>query len=113
MPEFRVLCAPDSFKESLPALRVARAMAAGAEAARPDVRAEVCPMADGGEGTLATLMEPLGGTTYLAPVLGPLGDPVEAHYGVAADGRVGIVELAEASGLALVPADRRDPTRTT
>src|SRR5690349_4401606 len=99
----RVLCAPDSFKESISASEVARAMARGAQAASPAVQPEVCPIADGGEGTLDALIAAMGGQILRAPVFGPLGEPVHARYGIAADGRTGVVELAEASGLALVP----------
>lgn len=110
---FTVLCAPDKFKESVSALEAAQAMAAGAQAADTRVQADVCPVGDGGEGTLDSLIAALGGSIERAKVLGPLGEPRQARYGLAADGRTGIVELAEASGLALVPPDRRDPTRTT
>jgi glycerate kinase len=110
---FRVLCAPDKFKGTLGAVGAAEAMARGARLAGPNVSAETCPVADGGEGTLDALVVAMGGTIQRATVIGPLGEPVEARYGIAGDGRTAIVELAEASGLTLVPAERRDPTRTT
>ncbi len=88
-------------------------MARGARRAGPDVIADVCPVADGGEGTLDALATALGAAIFEDTVTGPLGDPVQARYGVTADGRTAIVELAEASGLMRVPPDRRDPTNTT
>lgn len=108
-----MLCAPDKFRGTLSAVDAAEAMACGARHAGPDVIAEVCPVADGGEGTLDALATALGATIHRATVTGPLGDPVKARYGVTADGRTGIVELAEASGLTLVPPERRVPTLTT
>lgn len=88
-------------------------MAAGAETAANGATADICPVGDGGEGTLTALIGALGGTIERARVVGPLGEPTEARYGRVADGRTGIIELAEASGLALVAPHRRDPTRTT
>jgi len=108
-----VICAPDSFKESLSAAEVARAMAAGADAAGVDVEVIVCPVADGGEGTLDVLISALGGRTQRAAVLGPLADARDASYGIAADGCTGIVEMAQASGIMLLSHERRDPTYTT
>jgi glycerate kinase len=107
----RVLCAPDSFKESISAHEAARAMAAGVLAAGAD--ADVCPIADGGEGTLDALVGALGGSIHQATVVGPLGEAHTARFGISPDGSTGIVELAEASGMTLVPAEQRDPTRTT
>jgi glycerate kinase len=72
-------------------------------------------MADGGEGTLETLVEALGGRVERIRVSGPLGDPVEAAFGLvhAAEGATGVVEMARASGLGLVPEERRRPRRAT
>ncbi len=106
-----VLCAPDSFKGTLSAPDVAAAMAAGAAEAVPAVTCDLCPIADGGEGSLRVMTAALGGAIRETTVTGPLGEPVRARFGVA--GTTGVVELAEASGLGLVPPDRRDPTRTT
>lgn len=104
----KVLCAPDSFKESLTAVEVAAAMAAGVGKG-----CDQCPIADGGEGSLDVLADALGGQVYGVNVTGPLGEPVEARFATGPDDRIGIVELAEASGLGLVPPDRRDPARMT
>jgi glycerate 2-kinase len=110
----RVLCAPDSFKETLSAVGVAKAMAQGAEAAGAEV--DFCPIADGGEGTLDALIVAMAGKLKSVRVLGPLGEPMSAGLGIcSADDEtlIGIVELARAAGLELVAPDARDPTRTT
>ncbi len=71
------------------------------------------PMADGGEGTVQALVDATGGETVRLTATGPLGEPVEAFYGLLGDGRTAAIEMAAASGLPLVAADRRDPTVTT
>lgn len=109
----RVLIAPDSFKGSLSAPDVAAALAAGWRRVRPDDAVVEMPVADGGEGTLDGLVHAWGGRIFAKTVTGPLGDPVEARLGVTPDGRTAVVEMAEASGLLLVPPSRRDPTATT
>jgi glycerate kinase len=109
----RILCAPDSFKGSVTAGEAAAAMAAGVGRSGHAAEADVCPVADGGEGTLATLAAATGARIVSVEVTGPLGRPVTARYGVTAHGRLGIVELAEASGLGLVPEAARDPGATT
>ncbi|MGH2661832.1 MAG: glycerate kinase family protein [Actinomycetota bacterium] len=111
----RVVVAPDKFEGTLTAPQVARALAAGWR--RADPRAEVAevPVADGGKGTLATLLVALGGRSERVRVTGPLGDPVDADFGLAETDRglTAIVEMAEASGLSLVSEGRRDPLRAT
>lgn len=111
----RVLAAPDKFKETLTAGEAARAIAVGWHRIRPQDEVVELPMADGGEGTLETLIGALGGRIHHASVTGPLGDPVEAGFGIAdgPDGRVAVVEMALASGLGLLHADRRDVKRAT
>jgi glycerate kinase len=111
-----VLCAPDKFRGTLTAAEAAEAMARGAEAAGTAgqrIRVDRCPVADGGEGTVEALSAALGGEIRPARVVGPLGGDREASYGVSGDGTTGVVELAAASGLGLVPPEERDPTRTT
>jgi glycerate 2-kinase len=103
------IVAPDKFRGSLTAAQVADAMAAGLEAAGLAVRR--VPLADGGEGTLDALLAARGGSTRTATVTGPLGEPVEAEWGLLPDG-TGVVEMARASGLALV-ANRNDPLRAS
>jgi glycerate kinase len=109
----RIIVAPDSFKGSASALRVAQAMARGVLAVFPDAEVVKVPIADGGEGTVAALLDATGGQARRAVVRGPLGDQVEAGWGLLGDGRTAVIEMAAASGLPLVPADRRDPGRAS
>jgi len=116
----KVVVAPDSFKESLSAREAAEAIAAGLCDAwsAVGVRGEELeivrvPMADGGEGTVETILAAIGGKLHEIEVTGPLGEPVEASFGLSADGRTAVIEMASAAGLHLVPAERRDPTKTT
>ncbi|MBV8607160.1 MAG: glycerate kinase [Singulisphaera sp.] len=109
----RVVVAPDKFKGSLSAPEAARAMARGVAAAVPAAAIDVVPMADGGEGTVEALVAATSGTSREAVVAGPLGEPVRARFGMLGDGHTAVLEMAAASGLALVPRDRRDPSRTS
>jgi len=111
----KIVIAPDSFKESLSAAQVARALAEGARCACPAAEIDLCPMADGGEGTVDAMVAATGGTTQTVQVCGPLGEPVRARFGLLGGGGppAAVIEMAAASGLALVPAGRRDPLRTT
>lgn len=109
----RVVIAPDSFKGSLSAPEVARAMARGVRVVFPDAGVVVLPIADGGEGTVEALVGATGGRTETRMVKGPRGEPVAARWGVLGDGVTAVVETAAASGLTLLPPDRRDPRVTT
>ncbi|MAB99042.1 MAG: glycerate kinase [Pseudomonadaceae bacterium] len=108
----KIVIAPDSFKESLSALEVAEAIAKGWASVYPD--AEICllPMADGGEGTVDALLAATGGERRECQVRGPLGAPVEAHWGWLA-GNTAVIEMAAASGLHWVPSGQRDATVTS
>ncbi|HET7454203.1 MAG TPA: glycerate kinase [Solirubrobacterales bacterium] len=101
--------APDSFKGTLAAAEVAGALAAGIEAAGGE--ADRCPVADGGEGTMAVLLGALGGERRRARVHDPLRRPIEAEYALLDDGETAIVEMAQASGLSLVAPEQRDAER--
>jgi glycerate kinase len=101
-----ILVAPDSFKGTLSAAEVAAAIGRGLE--QRDRPVDLCPIADGGEGTLEALVEGMGGERQTDTVSDPLGRPVEAAFAVGAGG-VGIVETAAASGLGLVAPPDRDP----
>ena len=103
----KLVIAPDSFKESLSARAVAEAIAAGWARVYPDAELLLCPMADGGEGTVDALLSATGGKLQQTRVSGPLGDPVEAHWGLLPDAQA-IIEMAEASGLHRVEPARRD-----
>jgi len=111
----RVLVAPDKFKGTLTAEEAAEAIARGWERGDPTAEIETVPMADGGEGTLDALIAALGGERLTQEVSGPLGDPVGAEFAVVLTetGPLGVVEMARASGLALISPARRDPRRTT
>jgi glycerate kinase len=111
----RVLVAPDKFKGTLTAEEAAQAIAQGWERGDPAAEVEAVPMADGGEGTLDALVAALGGERFTREVTGPRGDPVEAEFAVVPTegGSLGVVEMARASGLALISPPRRDPKRTT
>jgi glycerate kinase len=106
----RAVVCPDKFRGSLRADEVAAAMAAGVRRAGFDDVVEL-PLADGGEGTLDTLLAARGGSRRTTRVTGPLGDPVDAHWGVLTGG-VAVVEMAQASGLALTRG-KNDPLRAS
>ena len=102
-----VLVAPDSFKGTFRAAEVAGAIGRGLERAGlmpPDL----CPLADGGEGTMEALLLALGGETAGVEVQDPLGRPVQAQFGLVEDGGTAVIEMASASGLGLVAEDERD-----
>jgi len=109
----RIVVAPDKFKGSLTAVDAADAMTRGALAALPSAEVERVPMADGGEGIVDALVGATGGSYREAEVTGPLGEPVRARFGMLGDGQTAVIEMAAASGLALVPAEARNPLRTT
>jgi len=136
----RIIIAPDSFKESLSATEVASAMAEGVLAGCKQASIDLCPMADGGEGTVEAMVAATGGQFRTADVFDPLGAPIRARYGLlgttsqanlpgeigligaklategetgGATGKTAVIEMAAASGLALVPLDKRDPRTTT
>src|SRR4051812_49959507 len=107
-----VLVAPDSFKGTFSAVEVAEAIGRGLRAAGLD--ADLCPVADGGEGTMETLLASIGGeTVQVDDVRGPLGAPVRAPFALVDAGRRALVEMAAASGLALIAEDERDPWAAT
>jgi glycerate kinase len=105
-----VLVAPDSFKGTLSAVTVAERIGRGLE--RAGCQVELCPVADGGEGTLEVLLDALGAELVTAWVSDPLGRPIEASFGVGARG-VAIVEMAAASGLSLLERRELDPLRAS
>ena len=109
----KILIAPDKFKDALSADEVCAAIAAGVRIARPDTEIDLCPLADGGEGTGAILADALGAEQRGATVLDPLGREREARWWFDPQRQQGIVEMAEASGLYLLANHQRDPMRTT
>ncbi|HAP32513.1 MAG TPA: glycerate kinase [Firmicutes bacterium] len=132
----RIVLAPDSFKGSLSASQVAESMARGIKCAlgrqdqhrdhdqeadrevissRKQTTVETVkkPLSDGGEGLVNVLVGATGGELLYERVTGPLGEAVDACWGVLGDGKTGVIEMAAASGLTLVPAGRRNPLLTT
>ncbi|CAI0714961.1 Glycerate kinase [Serratia liquefaciens] len=109
----KVVIAPDSFKESLSALEVAEAIERGFRQIFPQVHYVKLPMADGGEGTVDSMVAATGGEIVTVAVTGPLGQPVQAFYGLLGEGETAVIEMAAASGLHLAPKAQRDPRMTT
>jgi glycerate kinase len=105
----KVVIAPDKFKGSLTAAQVAESMARGVIRAAPGSTIDLVPMADGGEGTVDALVAATSGSYGQAEVTGPLGERVMARFGRLGDGRAAAIEMAAASGLVLVPLERRNP----
>ena len=108
-----VVVAIDSLKGSLSSLEAGEAIKTGVERALPDAHVVVRPVADGGEGTVEAVTAGMGGRVRTVTVTGPLGEPVACPYGILADGRTAVIEMAGAAGLPQVPEDRRDPMVTT
>lgn len=109
----KIVIAPDSYKESLSALQVASEIENGFRAIFPDAEYVKLPVADGGEGTVEAMVAATQGKIVRLRVTGPLGEPVEAFYGLSGDESCAFIEMAAASGLELVPPARRDPLVTT
>jgi glycerate kinase len=109
----KVVVAPNAFKGSLTATQAAHAIALGVRDVFPKADVVEVPVADGGDGTVEALVSALHGEYRTAGVEGPLGDVVKATYGLTDHARMGIVELASASGLTLIPTERRDPRRAS
>ncbi|OMP68365.1 glycerate kinase [Domibacillus epiphyticus] len=109
----KIVIAPDSFKESLSARQVAEAVEKGMRTVLPDIDYVKVPMADGGEGTVQSLVDATGGRIIEKTVTGPLGEPVDAFFGLTGTGKTAVIEMAAASGLHLVPLEKRNPLFTT
>jgi glycerate kinase len=109
----KIVIAPDSFKESMTALEAANAIEKGIKRIIPEAECVKVPMADGGEGTVQSLVDATGGKIVEATVTGPLAEPVKAFYGISGDGKTAVIEMAAASGLHLVPTEKRNPLITT
>ena len=109
----KIVIAPQGFKAGLSGLEAAEAIARGVLAAVPDAETVLAPVADGGDGTLNALVDATGGQVFTSVVTGPLGQALEARWGVMGDGATAVIEMALASGLALVPQRRRNPRVTT
>src|ERR1700694_5717538 len=109
----KVVIAPNAFKGTLTAPQAASAIARGVREVFPEAEIVEIPVADGGDGTMEALGAANRGEYRRARVEGPLGDPVEARFGLIDSGSTAVVELATASGLILIPPERRDPRRAS
>lgn len=110
----KIVVAPDKFKGSLPADQVAAAIAEGIRRVDPKIEIDQCPLADGGEGFVSALVAATGGRLIARRVTGPLPEmKVEATFGLLGDGQTAVIEMATASGLALLKAEERNPLYTT
>lgn len=105
----KIIVAPDSFKGSLSATGAAQAMAAGIHELDSGVDVVLLPAADGGEGTMNTMVEATGGKLVAKQVEDPIGRPISASYGILGDGKTCVIEIAEASGLPLLKKHERNP----
>lgn len=107
-----ILIATDSFKGSLSAIDVTRYIEEGLKRYRPSFDIVKIPVADGGEGTVDSILFATGGALRTVPVTGPLGDTVQASYGILPNGSAAL-EMAAASGLTLLEESRRNPWKTS
>lgn len=109
----KIIIAPDSYKESLTAMEVATAIETGFRQVLPNAEYIKLPMADGGEGTVQSLVDASSGRIIECTVTGPLGEQVNGFFGLMGDGKTAIIEMAAASGLHLVSPEQRNPMLTT
>jgi glycerate kinase len=109
----RIVVAPNAFKGSLSAVEAAEAIREGIVAVVGDAEIVSVPIADGGDGTVDALVAATNGERRVIRVRGPLGELVDAEYGVIDGGQTAVIEMARAAGLALVPPARRNPAVTT
>ncbi|EFC4135316.1 TPA: glycerate kinase [Escherichia coli] len=105
----KIVIAPDSFKESLSAEKCCQAIKAGFSTLFPDAHYICLPIADGGEGTVDAMVAATGGNIVTLEVCGPMGEKVNAFYGLTGDGKTAVIEMAAASGLMLVAPEKRNP----
>ncbi|MBQ9115757.1 MAG: glycerate kinase [Clostridia bacterium] len=109
----RVAIAIDSFKGSLTTFEAGKAAADGIRRVYPDAEIDICPLADGGEGTVSAIVGALDGKFQRITASDPLGRPIECEYGIVKDGSVAVIEMSAAAGLPLLSIGERDPMRTT
>ena len=109
----KIVIAPQAFKGSLSALNVANAVTEGVQRIFPRAQIVICPVADGGDGTLETLVESSGGKIMETNVTDPKGKSIVAQWGAMGDGNTAVIEMARTSGLALLTLEERDPLNAT
>lgn len=112
-PKLKIVIAPDSFKQALTAQQVATALYRGWSRVYPQADYQLVPMADGGEGTVQSLIDATGGQRLEAIVSGPLGTPVHGFWGLLGDGKTAVIEMAAAAGLEYLSDSARDPMHAT
>ncbi|MCK4880354.1 MAG: glycerate kinase [Bacteroidales bacterium] len=108
-----ILIAPDSFKDCLSAIEVASALGRGIQKILPDALCTLVPMADGGEGTVESVIDATSGERIKLKVMDPLMREVPSFYGITGDGETAVIEMAAASGIELLKGDERDPWITS
>ncbi|MCO7176420.1 glycerate kinase [Sporolactobacillus kofuensis] len=113
MNTFKIVIAPDSFKECLTALEAAQAIKEGMQHVWPDADYVLVPMADGGEGTVRSLVDAGEGELITQKVTGPLGKPISAFFGLINNGSTAVIEMAAASGIEHLTPTERNPLITT
>ena len=109
----KFIIAPDSYKGCLRSIEVCQYLADGIKQVRPDAEIKKLPMADGGEGSVEAIVLSTDGEFHKLKVHGPLGDQVEALYGVAGNSNTAVMEMASASGIELLPGEKLNPLKTT
>jgi glycerate 2-kinase len=109
----RILIAPDKFKGSLTAREVAENIAKGLREALPDVKIDIVPMADGGEGTAQAICEARGGSWVKCKAHDPLSREIEVRYAWVEDRKLAVMEMSEAAGMRRLSEDERDPVHAT
>ncbi len=109
----KVTVAIDSFKGSLSTFQAGNAVLEGIREVYKNAEVNVCPLADGGEGTVTAIVSALNGETCKIEVCGPLGESVNSEYGYIPSKKLAVIEMSSASGLTLVPIDKRNPLNTT
>jgi len=109
----KAVIAIDSFKGSLSTFEAGKAVAEGIRLAYPDAVTVISPLADGGEGTVDAVITATEGIRRKTAVWGPLGDKVEAEYGIIPRSKTAVMEMAAAAGITLIESERRNPLYTT
>ncbi len=109
----KILIAPDSFKGSMTAVEASDSIYRGVISAVPEASVKKLPLSDGGEGLVDCLVAATGGKVLVKSVTGPMGDPVDANWGILGDKTTAVIEMASASGLLLIPPGKNDPRFAT
>ena len=109
----KVVVSIDSLKGSLTSIEAGNAIKEGILSVNKEANVVVMPLADGGEGTVEALVEGMNGKTHVMSVTGPINEKVNAEYGILEESKTAIIEMAQASGLPLVPTELRNPLNTT